>query len=351
MRKVHLMIRSIVRQTARILALACALAALWAAPVAAENGLPALRASVTVTGDLVRIGDLVENAGAVAEVPIFRSPDLGTRGAVPVDRIVEAIRPHHLINIDTRGLAEVSVTRAARTISGQEISTRVTQIVAARRGSSDTHNIAVTFDRDARTVQVEANATGELQVIDLNYDQRTGRFDVTLDLAQSAIIHRQPLRVTGVVYETLDVVVPQRQVERGEVLKASDVTIVQRPKAEGPALTDLNTAIGLAARHQLRSGQPLHDTDLMRPDIVQRSEVITLVYEAPGIVLTLRGQAQEAGALGDTIGVLNMESKRVVQGVISAPGRVTVDLATSRFVQGAPKAAQSSSAVPPSKFE
>ena len=62
----------------------------------------------------------------------------------------------------------------------------------------------------------------------------------------------------------------------------------------------------------------------MKPEIVQRNDTVTIVYQAPGIVLTLRGQAQEAGALGDTISVLNVESKRIVQGVISAPGRVTV---------------------------
>ena len=70
----------------------------------------------------MRIGDLIENAGAVADVPIFRSPDLGTSGAVATDRIVEAIRPHQLIDIDTRGLAEVVVTRASRAITAQEIS-------------------------------------------------------------------------------------------------------------------------------------------------------------------------------------------------------------------------------------
>ena len=33
---------------------------------------------------LVRIGDLVENAGAAADVAVFRAPDLGQTGAVPV---------------------------------------------------------------------------------------------------------------------------------------------------------------------------------------------------------------------------------------------------------------------------
>jgi flagella basal body P-ring formation protein FlgA len=49
----------------------------------------------------------------------------------------------------------------------------------------------------------------------------------------------------------------------------------------------------------------------------------------------LRGQAQDAGALGDSIGVLNIQSKRVVQGVITAPGRVTVGAAATRLVDNA----------------
>ena len=63
---------------------------------------------------------------------------------------------------------------------------------------------------------------------------------------------------------------------------------------------------------------------------------MTIVYEAPGITLTLRGQAQDSGALGDTINVLNVQSKRAVQGVVSGPGRVTVTAATARFVQTEP---------------
>jgi len=77
----------------------------------------------------------------------------------------------------------------------------------------------------------------------------------------------------------------------------------------------------------------------MKPEIVARNETVTIVYQAPGLLLTLSGQAQEAGALGDTIGVLNVESKRIVQGVISAPGRVTIGAASNRVVDNALKSA------------
>jgi flagellar basal body P-ring formation protein FlgA len=326
------MIRSVIR----ISAFALALAALF--PGAAVAQAPTLRASVNVSGAVVRIGDLVDNAGAVADVPVFRSPDLGTRGVVSTDAIVAAIRPHQLIDIDTGGLAEVVVTRSSRAIPVPEISASIADALSGHNGLGDAQDISISFDRDVRPLQVEPAATGTLQVLNLAYDPRTARFDVTLDMPSSAELHRQPARFTGTAIETVAAVTVTHPVEHGEVLKESDLTTMRRPKAEGIAMSGIAEAVGLAARSQLRPGQPLHTADLMKAQIVQRNDTVTIVYEAPGLVLTLRGQAQEPGALGDSIGVLNSESKRVVQGIVTAPGRVTVRAITTRVVDNAPAA-------------
>src|SRR3954466_4942899 len=91
--------------------IACLMLAL---PAAAQEqaGRPALKAEAIVSSDIVRIGDLVENAGAVGDVPIFRAPDLGHSGGVPASRVVDAVRAHHIIGLDTKGLTEVVVRRA-----------------------------------------------------------------------------------------------------------------------------------------------------------------------------------------------------------------------------------------------
>jgi flagella basal body P-ring formation protein FlgA len=325
-----------IRSPIRYLALALLLAGLPADPAAAQNAMPALRANVTVTGEIVRIGDLIENCGPVADVPIFRAPDLGTRGAVPTERVIEAIRPHQLIGIDTRGITEVVVTRASRAISAQDIAARVAKALESQYGLGDARNIAVEFDRDVRTLNVEPTVTGELQVASLSYNRRAARFDVTFDLPGSAALRWQSMRYSGTALETVDALGVEHPVERGEVLKASDLTIIKRPKSEGAVLTDAASAAGLAARHQLRPGQPLHDADLMKPHLVQRNDSVTIIYEAPGVTLTLRGQAQDNGALGDTVSVQNVQSKRLVQGVVSGPGRVTITATPARVVGAEP---------------
>jgi len=337
------MIRTLVRTFALLLVLASS--------AAAQSARPALRASVTVDSDIVRIGDLIENAGPVANVPIFRAPDLGTTGAVSTERVIEAIEPHQLIDIDTRGLAEVVVTRASRAISPQEIYDRIAQALADRFHVADAHNLSLNFDLPLHTLQVEAGAAGELRVLALNYDARSSRFDATLDLPSSRVLQRQPIRLTGVAIETVDAVSVNRPIERGEVLQASDLTVLRRPKAQAGGLAEMAATVGMAARRQLRPGQPISIADLMKPTVVQRNDTVTLVYSAPGLTLTLRGQAQDAGALGDTISVINPQTKRVVQGTVSGPGRVTVANNTLHLVENAPEPALVSTPAAPQRQE
>jgi flagellar basal body P-ring formation protein FlgA len=318
-------------------------AGLSAGPAAAQNATPALRANVTVIGDIVRIGDLIEHAGAVADVPIFRAPDLGTRGAVPTERVVEAIRPHQLIGIDTRGITEVVVTRASRAIAAQEISARIAKALESQYGLGAARNITVEFDREVRTLNVEPNISGELQIGSLSYNRRTSRFEATIDLPSSTAVHWQATRYTGTAIETVEAVTVDHPIEHGEIIKASDLSTVRRPKAEGAVITDAQATVGLAARHELRPGQPLHDSDLMKPAVVQRNDIVTIFYEAPGISLTLRGQAQDAGALGETINIMNIQSKRLVQGVVTGPGRVTMAAVAPRVIESARAAPESAS--------
>jgi len=68
----------------------------------------------------------------------------------------------------------------------------------------------------------------------------------------------------------------------------------------------------------------------MKPDLVQRNDTVTIVYEVPGVVLTVRGKAADGGAEGDVINVINEQSKRTLQGVIVGPGRVAISNGSPR---------------------
>jgi flagellar basal body P-ring formation protein FlgA len=286
---------------------------------------PTLRANVTVTGDIVRIGDLVDNAGSFGTTPIYRAPDLGTTGTLPIAQVLAALRTHQVIGVDTRDLKEVTVTRAARAIERQEIEQAVARTLERRNGLGEAANLTVNFDRDLGDVRLEATNSGNLQPVGLRYDPRNNRFDITFEITSETGAAPTRLRFTGTAIETVEAAVLARGVERGEVLKHSDVLIERRPKAEvGNDLALRDNAVGMQARRQLRAGQVLKTADLARPDLVTRDQSVTLIYQAAGLYLTIRGKALDGGTEGDVVSVMNLQSKRVVSGVVTGRAQVSI---------------------------
>jgi flagella basal body P-ring formation protein FlgA len=243
------------------------------------------------------------------------------------------VRGHHIIGLDTRGLSEVAVTRASRAIAAKDIEARILLALAGKYGLPDSSNLAVVFDNDVGTILVDETATSELAVAHLGYEPRTTRFDVTFQLPGSVVARRAPLRFTGSLSETFETAVPTHEIAQGQVLKASDLAIERRPRANANSttLTTIEQAQGLAAKHALRAGQVIRQADVAKPELVGRGETVTIVFQVPGILLTIVGKAAEPGALGDVINVLNVQSKHTVQATVIGPGRVSVNTPIARL--------------------
>jgi flagella basal body P-ring formation protein FlgA len=282
------------------------------APSTQRSSTPTLKPAITVAGAIVRIGDLVENAGPAAHVGIFRAPDLGESGRVAVDRILEALLPHEIIRVDTRGLADVLVTRASITITAKAIEARIAQALAGRQRNAQAGNLTLTFDSEARAVHLEPGT--DLRLVRVGFDPRSGRFDVAFERPACAT-----LRHTGTYMETFEAATLARPLAVGEIVRAADVIVVRRPRTEFTAnvITSVDQAVGLAARRAMRPGDTLRQTDLARPEIVARNDNVTITYQVPGVMLTMRGKALEGGSHGDVITVMNAV-KRSIQATVAA---------------------------------
>ncbi|MBB5047531.1 flagella basal body P-ring formation protein FlgA [Rhodopseudomonas rhenobacensis] len=297
---------------------------------------PVLRASVTVTSDLVLIGDVIDNAGSAGKIAIYRAPDLGTTGALPTAKLLAALRAHQVIGVETRDIREVSVTRLARTVAGSEIETQVARALAQANGRAEAGNFEIRFDREPQTLQLDPSNSGAMEPVAVRHDPRSGRFDVTFEIPRDGAAQPTKLRFTGTAIETVEAAVLVRGVERNEVLKSSDVVVERRPKTEvGNDVASRDAAVGMQARRQLRAGQALRIADLAKPDLVSRDQAVTLIYESTGLYLTVRGKAVESGTEGDVVNVMNLQSKRTVAGTVIGRGQVAVQVAAPRMVASA----------------
>jgi len=327
---------AVIFRPAQSLLFAAALLASTALPASAGDDVqivaPVLRASVNVSGDIVHVSDLIDNPGAAAEIAVYRAPDLGTTGMLPTSQVIAMLRAHQVIGVDTRDIKEVAVTRLARTVGAKEIEIAVAHALEHRTGLGDAANISITFDQTVQDMKFNAANNGALTATSSHFDPRSGRFDVSFEFSNAATAAPTRLRFTGTAVETAEVAVLTRNVDRSELLRSGDLVLERRPRAElgGGDAASRELAVGMQTRRPVRAGQALKTADLVKPDLVQRDQAVTVIYRTAGIYLTTRGKAIESGTEGDVVNVINLQSKRTVTGRVSGRGQVSVDISVPR---------------------
>ncbi|ACA18545.1 flagella basal body P-ring formation protein FlgA [Methylobacterium sp. 4-46] len=290
--------------------------------LAAGPERPVLRGDITARRDVITLGDLVSGAPAeLAERPLFRAPALGATGTIQVRRIMEAAAHLGVEPPESGGRLQVTVQRAARRIAAPEIEAALREALARLRGL-DAASLSVAFDGEAPVLTVPVDLDAPAHAAEVTYDPRSRRVSGLVTVGE----RQASLRVSGQVIEMVEVAVLARPLARGETVGPQDVTLERRPRDAAPpdGVADAASLVGQVAQRALAPGQPLRSADLARPDLVQRGEAVTILYEGPGVSLALGGLAREGGPLGATVSVVNPVSKKVLQGTVVGPGRVSV---------------------------
>ena len=122
------------------------------------------------------------------------------------------------------------------------------------------------------------------------------------------------------------VVVAARPLARGQRLGPGDLRVERRDLAVvgEDAVRDPARIRGYVLTRPLGTGRVLETRLLEAPRLVDRGQRVRLVAEGAGIHISMTGVAMEAGALGETVRVRNPASRRVVDAVVTGPGKVSL---------------------------
>jgi len=120
------------------------------------------------------------------------------------------------------------------------------------------------------------------------------------------------------------VVVPARDIMRGEVIGDSDLTFAQVSGTALPSttVTKFEALIGMQTRRLLRTGENVRLDDVRHPVVVTKGQTVTMNFSAPGVDLNATGRAMSEGGVGDTVTVQNPASFRMITAIVIGPGAV-----------------------------
>ncbi|ADM09635.1 hypothetical protein PB2503_07899 [Parvularcula bermudensis HTCC2503] len=89
---------------------------------------------------------------------------------------------------------------------------------------------------------------------------------------------------------------------------------------------DVDRLVGRQLTRTIFPGRTISFSDTKEADLVDRNSTVRIVAVKGPMRIETKGRALGAGAEGEEILVMNLESRRTITAVISGPGEVRVEL-------------------------
>lgn len=280
-----------------------------------------LKESSVVTGNMIRVNDIFEGVSKDNDKILGLSP-LPGREMVLDSRTL--LRIALALDLGWRPESEtdhVTVKRAA-TLVGQEMVESALKTSIAEKNIIGDYRLSLNENPDLVLPQDMAPA---VEVTYMNVKPESGWFEATL----AAPSREKPMttaRITGRIEKIAKIPVLRENMNHGTIIGAHDIDwleIPERAVKSGMALGE-NDLVGMTPRRSLVSNHPVLTGDIEAPQLVDRGEIVTMVFNEGGLQLTAQGKALEKGAKGDRIKVVNTSSSKTVVAEVTNDKEVTL---------------------------
>lgn len=280
-----------------------------------------LRPLTTLNAPVVRLSDLFEDAGEQAARVLGPGPVPGGRIVVEAAQLAAIARQFGVAWKPASPGDRTILERPGRPLAREVVMEVLTTALASAGVAPDSEIEAPTlslplipFDSQLRPV-----------VTQLNHDSTTGEFAATLAVGGAEMATVQ-VRLVGKVHETTAVMVPLRRVQVGEVVRREDLRghRLRAASLRADVARMAEDVVGLTPRNALIVGQPIRLTDLVRPPAIRKGEMVQMVLSGGGLSLIGQAVAQEAGAPGERVRVMNPSSRAILEGTVIGPGQIRV---------------------------
>lgn len=107
-----------------------------------------------------------------------------------------------------------------------------------------------------------------------------------------------------------------------DVIRAGDIVLPEMVSNEDGGSVADSPVIGREVRRTVYAGQEVRLDNTQAPRLVTRNQLVTVKYISGGLEITTTGRAMGEGAQNDTVSVLNLQSRKMVNGIVQAEGWV-----------------------------
>lgn len=130
------------------------------------------------------------------------------------------------------------------------------------------------------------------------------------------------LTVAALSTAQADTVVSARSVRALAVIGPDDLAMIAEDIPG--AASRLVEVLGMEARVMLYAGRPIRLDQVGPPALIERNQIVTLIYMAGGLTIATEARSLDRAGLGDVVRVMNLASRKTVSGTVQPDGSVAV---------------------------
>ena len=123
----------------------------------------------------------------------------------------------------------------------------------------------------------------------------------------------------------LKIIKLKKSVEKNDIIKLEDLeTVIVERKHQTSFFSDKKDLVGRKLKTNLKMGQILHPRHLFESFEINNGDVISIVSNLGNVSVTVSGEAQDSGNLGDLIKVKNLKSGKIIKGYIKKDKKIKI---------------------------
>jgi flagella basal body P-ring formation protein FlgA len=220
-------------------------------------------------------------------------------------------------------ISDQVVVRSAATVVGPEYLEKKLREHLDDLGTLGKFSIAITGMAPQIILPANKPAHAELETLKFDYERDIFEASFKAPSIQDPV---SQLTITGKIDRLLDVPVLSRTTRAGELIGKPDLKWVEisSSKIQKDTLLYAEDILGMTPRRVIEQGRPLKENDLQAPILVGRGDDVILRLQSGSLELTAKGRALQNGAKGDLVRVVNDNSSRSIEGIVTGDREVTI---------------------------
>ena len=282
-----------------------------------------LRENISVTEGLVRVGDVFGGTGPKADTIIFEAPAPGKIKKLSTQTLLRSARDMGINWVPPKYLKHIQILREGQAFTSADLKS-IILTEAANAGVPDDSDIVVYGRLKGIYLPMDASLS-DVEVVSFALTNNGTGFTASLELPVSKNKSRS-LNVNGKLQQTRYMPVLATAIAPGTVIAERHIVWKKFPtnRITSRAVQAQQGLLGLTVRRPIQAGKMILTSDTMKPIAIHKGSRITMVHQNGALNLSAVGRAMEDGSIGETIRLMNLSSKQMVEGRITGPGKIEV---------------------------